>query len=93
MNQRTDFGMTTTAENNTIFFSFDYLYEKPLDIQKFLLKGSLTHEIQHAIQAQEGFAHGSSPEYFETHPVREEKLKNDYEKAIKEEYNRKKGGV
>ena len=50
----------------------------------------LVHEIQHAIQAQEGFAHGSSLEYFETHPVREEKFKKDYEEAIKEEYKRKK---
>ena len=51
---------TYVAKNNTIFFSFDYLYEKPLDIQKFLLKGSLTHEIQHAIQHIEGFASGGS---------------------------------
>ena len=50
----------------------------------------LTHEVQHAIQEIEGFARGSSKEYFETHPVREEKLKKDYEEAIKEEYKRKK---
>ena len=58
--------------------------------QLYWYKDILIHEIQHAIQHSEGFAIGSSPEYFEKNPVLNEELKEEYEKAVEEEYRLKK---
>lgn len=58
--------------------------------QLYWYRDILIHEIQHAIQHYEGFAIGSSPEYFEENPVINEEVKEEYEAAVQKEYNLKK---
>lgn len=58
--------------------------------QLYWYRDILIHEIQHAIQHSEGFAIGSSPEYFEDNPVINEEVKEEYEAAVQKEYNLKK---
>ena len=58
--------------------------------QLYWYRDILIHEVQHAIQHIEGFAYGSSPEYFEQNPFVDEEVKEEYEKAVQNEYKLKK---
>lgn len=68
---------TYNAEANTITLN-NSLRDAPED--------TLVHEIQHAIQNTEGFAGGSSPEYWRT--PREAAIKPEYRERIAEARNR-----
>ncbi len=61
-----------SKENNRIYINYNNFINLPLAQQKDLLQTVLIHEVQHAIQYIEGFAIGSSPEYFEKFPVKKE---------------------
>lgn len=51
---------------------------------------TLIHEVQHSIQGEEGFAEGSSTQYFQDFPVKDKTLFKALEDAIQTEYKYKK---
>lgn len=60
--------------------------EQVRDEQLDKIRRTLIHEIQHAIQSEEGFAEGSSTQHFKEFPVKNKELYKALESAMQTEY-------
>ena len=66
------------------------LKDQVRDEQLAKYRRTLIHEVQHSIQGEEGFAEGSSAQYFQDFPVKDKTLFKTLEDAIQTEYKYRK---